>query len=465
MNKTVVTGKRLPLPYRLFTNAIFSSVLKRRRGLGGVSLLLPILKRALAFYPSPLPPRVREDTFDMVTALWASGLRVGVPQKMAELLRNILTSAAYRTREDAPGFMVISPGKACNLRCPDCYANAASERDILRYEILRRVVQEAKKFWQMPFFVISGGEPFMYRDGENDILNLAGENQDCLFLIFTNGTLIDSMRAQKIAALGNVTPAISVEGFIERTESRRGKGVFDRILKAMENLRTVGVPFGLSLTVTRDNAEELLSDRFLDFFFDQEGAAYAWLFHYMPIGRNPNPEIMPTPAQRVWLWQRSWEIIRKKRVMIADFWNHGTVSQGCIAGGRPGGYFHIDWKGDVSPCVFFPYAATNINELYRNGRTLEDVLKTPLFCAVREWQKGYGFAQPALTVETNWLMPCPIRDHHKEAVAIINSLNPVPTDCAPSGALNNPNYIQQMAEYNRQVNEATQKIWQGYVHS
>ena len=43
-----------------------------------------------------------------------------------------------------PGFMVISPTKICNLRCPNCYANAATEADRLDFNVFSRIVREAK---------------------------------------------------------------------------------------------------------------------------------------------------------------------------------------------------------------------------------------------------------------------------------------------------------------------------------
>ncbi len=63
----------------------------------------------------------------------------------------------------------------------------------------------------------------------------------------------------------------------------RGEGIFDRVLQAIACLHEHGVLTGISATVTRDNWQELLSDRFVDFFFGDQNAFYAFLFHYMPI--------------------------------------------------------------------------------------------------------------------------------------------------------------------------------------
>jgi hypothetical protein len=101
--------------------------------------------------------------------------------------------------------------------------------------------------------------------------------------------------------MGNLTPGISVEGFEKETDQRRGKGVYKKILAAMENLRSEGVPFGVSITAMRHNWDLVSSDEFYDFWFNRQ---------------------------------------------------------------------------DVTPCVFVPYAATNIYDIYKNGGTLDDVLHT-----------------------------------------------------------------------------------------
>jgi MoaA/NifB/PqqE/SkfB family radical SAM enzyme len=255
----------------------------------------------------------------------------------------------------APSFLVLSPGKLCNLHCTGCYADATPVADTLDWSIVDRIIEEAKTLWGARFFTFSGGEPFAYRSEGKGILELIEKHSDCMFLAFTNGTLINSKVSQRLAQDGNLLPAISVEGWKESTDARRGKGVFDKVLATMGRLRTDRVPFGISLTATRHNVEEIFSEDFID-FFQRQGALFGWTFQYMPIGRSFTLDLMPTPQQRVWMWRRSWEIVRTRRWFLADFWNQGTVCDGCLsAGGHgEGGYFYIDWNGAVSPCVFMP---------------------------------------------------------------------------------------------------------------
>ncbi len=413
--------------------------------------------------------KVAEDLYYMMRAMLQSALRIRWTHSSLNAfvraiflnpdIKKIKEEWRRKYGEGPPGFLVISPTKFCNLRCPNCYANAATERDTLEYPIVQRIVREARKLWGVRFFVLSGGEPFAYSFQEKGILDLASEFNDSIFMAYTNGTLITEKVAKTLSELGNLTPAISVEGFEETTEKRRGKGVFNKIIKTMETLRRHKVLFGISLTATRDNCEEILSEDFIQFFFNKLGASYGWIFHYMPIGRDVDISLMPTPQQRLWMWQRSWEIVKKKGIMLADFWNHGTVSHGCIAGAREGGYLHINWHGDVAPCVFFPFAVTNIKDVYATGGTINDLIKTPFFEAIRNWQKRYGFLSRGKVKTGDWLRPCPIRDHFLEAREIIKKYNARPIDYAPHEILNTEDYIKKMAKYDKELESLTQPIW------
>src|SRR6056297_491309 len=117
------------------------------------------------------------------------------------------------------------------------------------------------------FVTISGGEPFVYKSEGKTLLDIFEKYNDVFFLVYTNGTLITPKVADRLAKAGNVTLAISVEGFERETDARRGKGVFKKILQAFENLRNAGVPFGTSVTPTSQNVDLLLTDEFYDYYF------------------------------------------------------------------------------------------------------------------------------------------------------------------------------------------------------
>ncbi|MCS7134547.1 MAG: radical SAM protein [Candidatus Pacearchaeota archaeon] len=357
-----------------------------------------------------------------------------------------------------PSFLVLSPTQRCNLRCPGCYAAAKRNAPSLSFSIVERIVKEAHDILGNRFMVISGGEPFMYESEGKTLFDIWEKYNDMFFLVYTNGTLINKEIASKLAKLGNVTPAISMEGFEEDTDKRRGKGIFKKILEVASNLREAGVPFGASLTATRENINTLLKDEFYEFLFEKLGVTYIWLFQLMPIGRaRIVKELMLTPEQRVALFKKWVYLLEKKSYCIADFWNSGVLSDGCIAYGRTGGYFYIDWNGNIMPCVFIPYYEDNVFQLYKEGKTIADALFSEFFKRGRKWQDEYGFAHQSNP--NNWLMPCSIRDHYVNFKKNILTKKAKPEDRDASIAIKSKNFEKFLDAFDKKLAELTDSIW------
>lgn len=195
------------------------------------------------------------------------------------------------------------------------------------------------------------------------------------FLTYTNGTLIDRDLAKKLGKLGNVAPGISLEGFEKETDGRRGKGVYQKVMLAMDYLREAGVLFGMSVTYTHDNIGTVTDRAFVQQFIDK-GIIFAWYFMFMPVGKDPILDLVPTPEQRVECGKKIAQLRRSLPVFMADFWNDGPVVGGCLAGGRS--YFHILNSGRVEPCVFAHFGVDNIRE-----KSILDAVNSPFFKAIR----------------------------------------------------------------------------------
>ena len=303
-----------------------------------------------------------------------------------------------------PITLLIDPTTACNLKCPGCWAGEYSKHDQLEPELLDRILDEAKELGIFGI-VMSGCEPFLYPY----LLDMAEKHDEQAFMIYTNGTRIDDEVADRLQKVGNISPCVSIEGWREETDSRRGQGTYDKVLAAMERLHERGILFGASITVTRKNYKEVTSDEFIDFLIDK-GVRYIWAFHYIPIGRTPNTDLMILPEQRAYLYERTAYLRENKLMTYVDFWNDGELTNGCIAGGDS--FFHITAKGDVEPCVFVHFAVDNIRD-----KSLKEVLGSPFF---REYQKRQPFSD-------NYLRPCPIIDVPDELRQMIQNNNACPT--------------------------------------
>jgi len=428
------------------------------------------------FSPERELKRTREDKFYMAGNVIFASLKAyhrgspAVRDRITNLfLKNFLgfgegDKARRKFQEeygmDSPYFLTLSPEGRCNLLCKDCYAASVSKGlPNLSAATVERILQEVHEKWGRWFVVISGGEPFIWHDEGMDIIEIAKRHQVLYFLVYTNGTLINEKTAKRLAEAGNMTVAISVEGFEKETDERRGKGTFRRILAAFENLRCAGVPFGISVTATAANAELLLSEEMIKYYFNDQGALYGWIFQYMPIGRGVDVSWQVPPLIRRRMWEREQDLVRKERLFIADFWNGGTFSSGCIAGGRPGGYLYIDWNGNIYPCVFVPYWKDNINELYAQGKTLTDALFSDLFKNIRDWQQSYSYMkQPHC--RGNEIRPCFIRDHYEKAREVFRETKVKPGYISAEDALRDAEYYNEMIQYDKEVAELLDPIWE-----
>ncbi|MCE5330737.1 MAG: radical SAM protein [Bacteroidales bacterium] len=359
-----------------------------------------------------------------------------------------------------PSFLVISPTQRCNLQCTNCYANSDSKTvPHLSYEVLDRIVKDFRDETGGRFIVLSGGEPLLYRDGDKTLFDLFQKYNDIFFMFYTNGTLINKEMAGKLHQLGNAIPAISVEGFEKETDNRRGQGVHKKILQAFENLRGIGMPFIISVTASNENTDVLLSDEFYKYYFDEQGASFMWLFHVMPIGRGKAAfEAMPTPEARLKLY-RKWEKLTKERKYpVADFWNSGVLTDGCIAYGRKGGYCYIDWNGDIMPCVFVPYTVDNINRIYAEGKTLWHALNSNLMKNGREWQNKTQLENR--NNPNNLLMPCSIRDHYKNFKENILTSDTKGSDSIADEILHDAEYYENLVKYDEELSKITEPVWE-----
>ena len=308
-----------------------------------------------------------------------------------------------------PWLILMDPTSACNLHCTGCWAAEYGHKLNLSYEDLDRIITQGKELG-IYFYMYTGGEPLVRKD---DIIKLCEKHNDCEFHAFTNGTLVDDAFCEEMDRVGNLSLAISLEGFDEVNDERRGNGVFNKVMTAMDTLKEHGQVFGTSICYTSANIETVTSDEFLDMIIEK-GCRYAWYFHYMPVGNDAAPELMPTKEQREYAYHRIREIRGReggKPIFTFDFQNDGEYVGGCIAGGR--NYCHINPNGDVEPCVFIHYSSANIKEV-----SLLDALKQPIFM---EYKNGQPF-------NDNHLRPCPMLENPEKLVEMVKRSGAKSTD-------------------------------------
>ena len=286
-------------------------------------------------------------------------------------------------------------------------------------------------------YIYTGGEPTVRKA---DLFKLCAMHPDCTFLAFTNGTLIDEAFCQEMLRVKNFIPAISLEGFEEANDSRRGKGIYDKVANAMRLLKAHKLPFGISTCYTSVNYKDITSERFFDYMIDS-GALFAWFFHYMPVGNNAATELLPSPEQRTHIYHKIREYRSTKPIFTIDFQNDAEYVHGCIAGGR--NYLHINAKGDVEPCVFIHYSNCNIHDT-----SLLDALRSPLFMA-------YHDNQP---FNENMLQPCPMLENPEALRAMVKATGAVNTDYQSPESVDH--LCDKTTPYAENWKDTADKLWQ-----
>ncbi|MGI5979499.1 MAG: radical SAM protein [Oscillospiraceae bacterium] len=315
-----------------------------------------------------------------------------------------------RTREkegcNVPWAILMDPTSACNLHCTGCWAADYGNRLNMTLDELDSIITQGEKMG-IYMYIYSGGEPLVRK---KDIIKLCEMHPDCEFLAFTNATLIDEAFANEMLRVRNFVPAISVEGFEEETDFRRGAGTYQKAVKAMEILKRKKLAFGISCCYTSKNIEVIGSEAYFDKMIEL-GAKFAWFFTYIPIGKDAVPELMATPEQREFMFHQIRMFRETKPLFTMDFWNDGQYVNGCIAGGKD--YCHINANGDIEPCAFIHYSDSNIRE-----KTLLEAFKSPLFMA-------YHDNQP---FNDNLLRPCPLLDNPEKLKMMVEQSGAKSTD-------------------------------------
>lgn len=279
----------------------------------------------------------------------------------------------YLKREDltVPPIMIISVTNRCNLNCTGCYANAQDRdyNDEMDLKQIRYLVADAKAIG-VGIIMLAGGEPLI-REG---LLDIIYDHPDLLFVMFTNGMLIKGDTLTRMEKMKNLVPAVSLEGNKSQTDERRGHGSYDRILDTMRVMDKKKMLFGTSITLTRENINQVLADSFLT-DLEATGVRSLFLIEYVPC--NGDADLCLTPSQKDYLLQRV-EHIRSEYVMLPVALP-GDESRfgGCLAAGR--GFIHVSSTGAIEACPFAPYSDVNVKDMH-----LIDALRSPLLGYIRD---------------------------------------------------------------------------------
>jgi len=145
----------------------------------------------------------------------------------------------------------------CNLRCLHCYSSSQSNRydDELDTPQAKRFLSQLTDV-NCPVVLFSGGEPLL----RQDLFELLEEAKRLALrtVLSTNGTLIDSAAADRLAEVGVSYVGISIDGY-ERFHDRfrQVQGCYKSAVAGIENCQKAGIKTGLRFTITKENAGQI----------------------------------------------------------------------------------------------------------------------------------------------------------------------------------------------------------------
>ena len=276
-----------------------------------------------------------------------------------------------------PAFLIASITSSCNLHCAGCYSRCTGgTKDTEPTEQLSadewlRIFREADDLG-VSFIMLAGGEPMLRRK----VVEEAGKMSNIIFPVFTNGTYMDEEYFKLFDRCRNLIPVFSIEGGKMATDVRRGAGVYDRIMQNIDRFSDRSLIFGASITVTKDNLEEVTAPEFIN-KLAAKGCKLIIYIEYVPVDESTE-HLAPGDEERARLAERidSYRTANDS-LLLLSFPGDELAMGGCMAAGRE--FFHINSNGGAEPCPFSPYSDTNIKET-----SLREAIKSNLFTKLRE---------------------------------------------------------------------------------
>jgi mycofactocin radical SAM maturase len=284
---------------------------------------------------------------------------------------------------DAPICLTWELTYACNLACVHCLSSSGRRdpRELSTSEA-KAVIDELVAM-QVFYVNIGGGEP-MLRPDFFDVIGYAVDNRVGV-KFSTNGTRLDRVKAQRLAAMDYLDVQVSLDGATAAVNDHvRGEGTFGGARRAMDNLAEAGFgPFKISVVVTRDNVTQL--DALMS--IAEHYGAQLRLTRFRPSGRGADSwaDLHPTPRQQRYLYE--W-LRERPSVLTGDSFFHlsalGEPLEGLNLCGAGRVVCLIDPVGDVYACPFVIHEEFLAGNVRDPGGFTDVWRRSDLFTSLRE---------------------------------------------------------------------------------
>ncbi|MCL2743540.1 MAG: radical SAM protein [Planctomycetaceae bacterium] len=241
-----------------------------------------------------------------------------------------------------PPFLFFSLTDRCNLRCRGCWVTPPNQVKDLSLESIENVIKAGQKN-SVYFYTLLGGEPFL----APAMFDIIAKHPEAYFQIITNGFFLNQENTALIKKYGNASPLVSIDGFEETNDARRGTGSFEKAINGCRELQRQKILYGVAAVVTEQNFDDVVSEKFVQHFINL-GASYLWFYLFRPIGIDSAPELAAEQNRIIEFRKKLLDMRRKMPIILIDTYWDAKGRAVCPA--SKGMSFVISPNGSVIPC-------------------------------------------------------------------------------------------------------------------
>lgn len=191
----------------------------------------------------------------------------------------------------------------CNLRCRHCYQETFRDEEPQRlFLVAERLLQDLKDLGYWSVLNVTGGEPLLLGEDLFRLLEVLTAHPSVLeVMLITNALEIRQSTVVRLASFPKLTTVkVSLEGLEGTNDAIRGKGVFRKVLRVLENLCASPLRVVLMVTLHKGNLGEIPA--FFTFFreFGVDGIIFE---RFVPegVGKGMEQEVLDKDKWREFL--------------------------------------------------------------------------------------------------------------------------------------------------------------------
>ncbi len=268
----------------------------------------------------------------------------------------------------------------CDQACQGCYSACDRQGTTPGPARLGELFEEASRSGAAVVHLVGKGEPLLEDARGLELLAALRARRALFFTLATSALHLSPALCAAAAATPNLLLLVSVDGFRQLHDERRGAGTWERVVEAMRRLREAGAFFAFSCTVASTNWREAASAGFVQ-AMREAGCSLGVYSRYFSVQPSPDDR-WPVPGAALEEYRGLLAQARRAAGMPLIDLDELEAYTGCRA--RAGLSVYVDGAtGRVLPCIRLPWApeACRLSQAPRGE--LDRVLRHPFYEELR----------------------------------------------------------------------------------